>query len=50
MEDSKLKFSSSQVGHALMFPFYANLERLEHKSYIENFEVESFQVLKTSLT
>ncbi|EHA8590400.1 putative Ent-kaur-16-ene synthase, chloroplastic [Cocos nucifera] len=40
----------SKVDYALKFPFHANMERLEHKNYIENFKVENFQVLKTSYT
>lgn len=39
---------SQEVDYTLKFPFYVNLERLEHKRYIENFKVENFWVLKTS--
>ncbi|XP_008809130.1 ent-kaur-16-ene synthase, chloroplastic isoform X1 [Phoenix dactylifera] len=45
-----LQVLSQEVDYAFKFPFYANLERLEHKNYIENFKVENFQVLKTSYT
>ncbi|CAD5185995.1 unnamed protein product [Musa acuminata subsp. malaccensis] len=37
-----------EVDYALNFPFYANLDRLEHKRNIENFGAEKFHVLKTS--
>ncbi|CAL9199415.1 unnamed protein product [Musa hybrid cultivar] len=36
-----------EVDYALNFPFYANLDRLEHKRNIENFGAEKFHVLKT---
>ncbi|XP_073001486.1 ent-kaur-16-ene synthase, chloroplastic isoform X7 [Typha latifolia] len=39
-----------KVDYALRFPFYANLERLEHKRNIENFNVEKIHTLKTSYT
>ncbi|XP_038976928.1 ent-kaur-16-ene synthase, chloroplastic-like [Phoenix dactylifera] len=45
-----LQVLSQEVDYALKFSFYANVERLEHKSYIENFKVENLQVLKTSYT
>ncbi|XP_073100902.1 ent-kaur-16-ene synthase, chloroplastic-like [Elaeis guineensis] len=43
-----LQVFSQEVDYALQFPFYSNMDRLEHRNYIENFKVENFQVLKTS--
>ncbi|KAJ6817447.1 putative ent-kaur-16-ene synthase, chloroplastic isoform X1 [Iris pallida] len=39
---------SQEVDFVLKYPFYANLERLEHKRNIEHYNVESFRLLKTS--
>ncbi|XP_072963558.1 ent-kaur-16-ene synthase, chloroplastic-like isoform X2 [Typha angustifolia] len=39
-----------EVDYALNFPFYANMQRLEHKRNIEHFNVEGTVVLKTSYT
>ncbi|KAM0845301.1 hypothetical protein ACQ4PT_056464 [Festuca glaucescens] len=36
-----------EVEYALKFPFYATMERLEHKSNIETFDVQGYQMLKT---
>jgi hypothetical protein len=38
----------SQVKFALHFPFYANLDRLEHKRSIERFNFGKFWMLKAS--
>ncbi|URE42554.1 Ent-kaurene synthase [Musa troglodytarum] len=43
-----LQVALQEVDYALNFPFYANLECLEHKRNIENFGAEKFHVLKTS--
>ncbi|XP_074588496.1 ent-kaur-16-ene synthase, chloroplastic-like [Curcuma longa] len=37
-----------EVDYALKFPIWLNVERLEHKSTIENFTLDNLQVLKTS--
>ncbi|KAH7654576.1 Ent-kaurene synthase protein [Dioscorea alata] len=37
-----------EVDYALKFPFYANLDRLEHKKNIEQCYIEDFQILKTA--
>lgn len=37
-----------EVDYALKFPFYANLERLEHKRNFEHCNVGNIQILKTS--
>ncbi|OAY80111.1 Ent-kaur-16-ene synthase, chloroplastic [Ananas comosus] len=37
-----------EADYVLKFPFYANLERLEHKRNIEHFDVANYQILKTS--
>ncbi|KAG6514687.1 hypothetical protein ZIOFF_025057 [Zingiber officinale] len=37
-----------EVDYALEFPIWSNVERLEHKSTIENFTLDNLQVLKTS--
>lgn len=37
-----------EVNHAIKFPFYANLDRLEHKRNIEHYKPKEFQILKTS--
>ncbi|XP_020103571.1 ent-kaur-16-ene synthase, chloroplastic-like isoform X1 [Ananas comosus] len=39
---------SQEADYVLKFPFYANLERLEHKRNIEHFDVANYQILKTS--
>ncbi|KAM0922160.1 hypothetical protein ACQ4PT_006384 [Festuca glaucescens] len=36
-----------EVEYALKFPFYATMERLEHKRNIKTFDVHSYQMLKT---
>ncbi|XP_037453550.1 ent-kaur-16-ene synthase, chloroplastic-like [Triticum dicoccoides] len=37
----------AEVVHALEFPFYATLERLDHRCNIENFDARSAQMQKT---
>ncbi|KAF3339808.1 ent-kaur-16-ene synthase [Carex littledalei] len=39
---------SQEVKFALQFPFYANLDRLEHKRSIEQFNLGKIRMLKTS--
>ncbi|XP_020277318.1 ent-kaur-16-ene synthase, chloroplastic isoform X2 [Asparagus officinalis] len=39
---------SEEVAHALKFPFYANLDRLEHKKHIELSDGGNLRILKTS--
>ncbi|XP_047083565.1 ent-kaur-16-ene synthase, chloroplastic-like [Lolium rigidum] len=36
-----------EVEYALKFPFYATMERLEHKRNIETFDIQGYQMLKT---
>ncbi|CAN6329010.1 unnamed protein product [Urochloa humidicola] len=38
----------AEVEHVLKFPFYATLDRLEHRWNIENFRSEGFQMLKSA--
>ncbi|MQL73716.1 hypothetical protein Taro_006073 [Colocasia esculenta] len=40
--------ASSLVDYALKFPFFANLERLDHRRNIMHFNAGDFQILKTS--
>ncbi|KAJ6792690.1 ent-kaur-16-ene synthase, chloroplastic isoform X1 [Iris pallida] len=37
-----------EVDHLLNYPFYVNLDRLEHKRTIEHCNMETFRLLKTS--
>ncbi|CAN6342768.1 unnamed protein product [Urochloa humidicola] len=37
----------AEVEHVLKFPFYATLDRLEHRWNIENFKSEGFQMIKS---
>ncbi|KAI0498958.1 hypothetical protein KFK09_019856 [Dendrobium nobile] len=39
---------SQEVDYILRFPFYANVERLEHKRNIEHCNLDNMQMLKTS--
>uniref|UniRef100_A0A8R7TMC9 (+)-delta-cadinene synthase n=1 Tax=Triticum urartu TaxID=4572 RepID=A0A8R7TMC9_TRIUA len=36
-----------EVGYALKFPFYATMERLDHKRNIEHFDIRGSRMLKT---
>ncbi|PKA52242.1 Ent-kaur-16-ene synthase, chloroplastic [Apostasia shenzhenica] len=40
--------TAQEADYVLRFPFYANLERLEHKRNIEHYNFGSLQMLKTS--
>nr|CAB3484567.1 unnamed protein product [Digitaria exilis] len=42
------KLLKEQVEYALKFPWYATLERLEHKRNIEHFKTDHFQLLKSA--
>ena len=37
-----------QVEHVLKFPFYSNVDRLEHRWNIEHFKNQGFQMLKSA--
>lgn len=39
---------SQEIDYTLRFPFYANLDRLEHKRDIEHYKLDNLQMLKTS--
>ncbi|CAN6374612.1 unnamed protein product [Urochloa humidicola] len=39
---------SAEVGHVLKFPFFATLDRLEHRWHIEHFKTGRFQMLKSA--
>ncbi|KAK8941439.1 hypothetical protein KSP39_PZI010040 [Platanthera zijinensis] len=39
---------SREIDYTLRFPFYSNLERLEHKRNIEHYNLDNFRMLKTS--
>ncbi|RLN29794.1 ent-kaur-16-ene synthase, chloroplastic-like [Panicum miliaceum] len=38
----------SEVEHVLKFPFYSNVDRLEHRWHIEHFKKQGFQMLKSA--
>lgn len=42
------KYFGQQVDDALKFPYYANLERLENRRYMEHYDVGNTRILKTS--
>ncbi|KAF8772410.1 hypothetical protein HU200_005815 [Digitaria exilis] len=45
---SRSSIDTSEVEYALKFPWYATLERLEHKRNIEHFKTDHFQLLKSA--
>ncbi|KAJ0975930.1 hypothetical protein J5N97_017895 [Dioscorea zingiberensis] len=48
LRTSELQSVFQEADYALKFPFYANLDRLEHKRNIEHCSIEDSQILKAS--
>jgi len=46
-DEVKTRKIFGEVEYALKFPFYATMERLDHKRNIENFDVRGSQIFKT---
>ncbi|KAK9266673.1 hypothetical protein L1049_005509 [Liquidambar formosana] len=42
------KYIGHEVDDALKFPFYANLERLDNRRYMEHYNVDNTRILKTA--